>query len=128
MMKLGAILAELREDRSLKQADIAEMLHLSVSSISAYETGSRLPNLEVLMEYARLFDVTADYLLGLSAEPISPSVFNEEFAENISMGQLVKDLRILTSEQRAAILVLLKNMRFYAEVSRQAEINGEKRK
>ena len=128
MMKLGAILAELREDRSLKQADIAEMLHLSVSSISAYETGSRLPNLEVLMEYARLFDVTADYLLGLSAEPISPSVFNEEFAENISMGQLVKALRILTSEQRAAILVLLKNMRFYAEVSRQAEINGEKRK
>ena len=128
MMKLGAILAELREDRSLKQADIAEMLHLSVSSISAYETGSRLPNLEVLVEYACIFDVTSDYLLGLSTESISPSVFNEEFAENISMGQVVKALRILTSEQRAAILVLLKNMRFYAEVSRQAEINGEKRK
>lgn len=128
MMKLGAILAELREDRGLTQSDIAKMLHLSVSSVSAYETGGRLPNLEILVEYARIFDVTTDYLLGLSADSISPSVLNEEIANGVTVAQMVKTLKILTSEQRAVILVLLKNMRFYAEVSRQAEMNEERQR
>lgn len=124
-MKLGDILAELREDKSLKQKELAEQLHVSISSISAYETGSRVPNADALVALADYFDVTTDYLLGLTANPISPSIFEEEFVENVTIATVVKELKSLTPEQKDAIMVILKSMRFCNEVSKKAKANGE---
>lgn len=39
-MRMGEILAELRKDKNLKQKDLAELLNLSIGTISNYETGS----------------------------------------------------------------------------------------
>lgn len=40
MANLGELLAELRHDRGLKQEELADILHLSKSTISSYERGS----------------------------------------------------------------------------------------
>lgn len=59
-------LKELRESRLLNQHGLALMLNVSQSTISAYEVGSRTPDLETLISIAQFFDVSLDYLAGLS--------------------------------------------------------------
>ena len=49
MANLGELLAELRHDRGLKQEELADILHLSKSTISSYERGQQLPPLDKLV-------------------------------------------------------------------------------
>ena len=59
-------LKELREKRRLNQEGLALKLNVSQSTISAYEVGDRTPDLETLISIANLFNVSLDYLVGLS--------------------------------------------------------------
>lgn len=59
-------LKELREQRRLNQEGLALKLNVSQSTISAYETSERVPDLKTLIEIANFFCVSIDYLAGLS--------------------------------------------------------------
>lgn len=48
----------------MTQQQLASRLGLTKSVISAYETDLRLPSYDVLLQIARIFRVTTDYLLG----------------------------------------------------------------
>lgn len=125
-MKIGEILSELREDNGLTQLELAKQLHISNSSISAYETGARVPSSETLKDFAEFYSVTVDYLLGLTDVPISPTVLYKEFAKGVKYSELLKILEDLLPQQRAAVLLVIENMKFYADVAVKASINGEK--
>ncbi len=60
---LGERIALLRRGQGWSQAALAERLHISPSAVGMYEQGRREPSLEALLELARAFEVTADYLL-----------------------------------------------------------------
>jgi len=117
MSRLGDILSELREDRGLTQLEVSEILHISNSSVSAYETGARVPNIDILVALSALYNVTTDYLLGLSECNTSPSVLNEEFIDGISLGTIIQSLSLLAPKQRIAVSQVINDMRFCAEVS-----------
>ena len=55
-----------RKNVGLTQDELASQLGISRQSITLYEKGARVPDIEVLRKFADFFDVTADYLLGLS--------------------------------------------------------------
>lgn len=59
-----ARLKELRGDKNL--ADVAEALGISRVSLGYYESGKRHPDAEVLVKMARYFNVSLDYLVGIS--------------------------------------------------------------
>ncbi len=59
-------LKELREQRRLNQEGLALKLNVSQSTISAYEIGERVPDLETLIAISNFFNVSLDYLAGLS--------------------------------------------------------------
>lgn len=63
---LGQRLKELREDRKWTQKEVAGMLHLHSVTYLHYEKSQREPPLSVLADMARLFEVSTDYLLGLT--------------------------------------------------------------
>ena len=68
MKEYWEILRELREDRDLMQSDIAAVLQTTQQVYSRYEKGiNELPiyRLKKLCEY---YQVSADYILGLSKE------------------------------------------------------------
>ena len=65
MVDFGNALKTLRLREDMTQAQLAQKLSLTKSVISAYETGLRLPSYEVLIQIAKIFNVTTDYLLGL---------------------------------------------------------------
>ena len=56
----------LREDNDLTQQNIADMLHISRSTYSAYENGANAFPIEVLIKLSYLYNTSVDYLLGLT--------------------------------------------------------------
>lgn len=58
--------ADLRAKSGLSQSKLGKELLLSPATIGYYENGSRLPDIEIAARIAQYFDVSADYLLGLS--------------------------------------------------------------
>lgn len=59
---------DLREDRDLSQKDVADYLHISQQCYSKIETGKMDISGERLIMLSRLYNVSADYLLGLVKE------------------------------------------------------------
>ena len=62
---LGKKLKELREERGLTQKQLATVLGLNSVTYLHYEKDQREPPLYLLVEFAKFFDVSTDYLLGL---------------------------------------------------------------
>lgn len=63
---LGKRLKELRDERGMTQKELATALRLHSVTYLHYEKGQRAPPLSVLADMAKFFDVTTDYLLGLT--------------------------------------------------------------
>ena len=59
---------DLREDRDLTQAQIAKALHTTQSHYSQYELGKREIPLHHIITLCKLYDVSADYVLGFTNE------------------------------------------------------------
>ena len=55
--KIGIFLKELRKEKGLTQAQLAEQFKVSDRTISRWETGSNMPDLSVLVELADFYDV-----------------------------------------------------------------------
>ena len=63
---------------SMKQSELAEQLGISQNMVSNYENG-REPPIDVIEKYAKLFNVSSDYIIGLTHEmrPDSTNVSNQ---------------------------------------------------
>ena len=59
-------LREQRIEKGLTQKEVAELLGLSKTCYAGYEQGYREPDFKTLIRICKLFEVSADYLLGLS--------------------------------------------------------------
>lgn len=69
MKNFNERLRELREDNNLKQKELAEKLLVDQRSLSFYEIGKYEPNIETIKKIALFFNVSVDYLLGLTDDP-----------------------------------------------------------
>lgn len=63
-MSVKLRLKEVRKSRRLTQAQVAEGVNCSASTLSRYETGKRQPPLDMLVRLADFFDVSLDYIFG----------------------------------------------------------------
>ena len=59
-------LIELREDSSHKQKDIANVLNITQQTYSLWENGTKIIPLKHLNSLCNYYDVSMDYVLGLS--------------------------------------------------------------
>lgn len=59
---------EARKEKGLKQAELAALIHVSVQTISGYETGYAQPPVDILVKIADVLQTTTDYLLGRENE------------------------------------------------------------
>ena len=62
-------LRALREDRDLRQKDLAAFLNVSQNTYSQYENGVISLTAEVLIRLADYYKVSIDYLLGQTDNP-----------------------------------------------------------
>lgn len=68
MVDFGKTLKELRQNAGMTQQQLAERLWLSKATVSYYEQSLRYPSPEILIKLAKVFHVSADYLLGIEAK------------------------------------------------------------
>ena len=66
MLTFGERLKKARERKGLSQKQVMALINLSDKSLSRYETNSSAPDPDTIQELIRLYDVSADYILGLS--------------------------------------------------------------
>ena len=62
-------LRNIREDRDIKQKDIAKILNVSQNTYSQYETGVISLTAEVLVKLSEFYNVSIDYLLDRTNNP-----------------------------------------------------------
>jgi transcriptional regulator with XRE-family HTH domain len=55
--KMGCFLRELRKERGMTQEQFAETLNVSARTVSRWETGSNIPDLDTLIEIADFYSV-----------------------------------------------------------------------
>lgn len=68
-MEIGECIKKLRQYKRMTQEEMAELLKVSVQTVSRWENNLNYPDLIMLPELASLFHVTTDYLLGVKGEP-----------------------------------------------------------
>lgn len=66
MKEYNQIIRELREDKDMSQEELSKILNISQQTLSQYETKRRALPIELLRKYAKIFEVTTDYILGLT--------------------------------------------------------------
>jgi transcriptional regulator with XRE-family HTH domain len=82
-MTFGERLRYLREEKELRQQDLAEYLNISTRMIGYYESDQHFPSdAQMIIKLAKFFDVSLDYLFGISDIRNNEilDTFNAEFA------------------------------------------------
>lgn len=99
-MKL--MIRELREEMHLTQSELAQKLSTSQRNVSNYETGTSEPDLAMIVQLADIFGVSLDELFGREGHMLETDKL--EGLDRL----LVKKMRELSDEQKAALLSFLK--------------------
>lgn len=68
-MKYNEVIREIREDHSLTQQKVADLLHVGQRTYADYESGKiRIP-VDSLLILAKFYNVSMDYITGASSIP-----------------------------------------------------------
>lgn len=109
MKQTHEILRELRENRNYRQEYIARYLGTTQQTYSNYELGLREIPVRHIVKLTRLYHVSADYLLRIDAVYQGSSNLALEFAEGMSLHDIIFDIQALDIEKRK---ILIQFMRF----------------
>lgn len=82
---------ELREDRDLRQIDLANAVGIDQRTISNYETGKSNPDSFALIKLADYFCVSIDYLVGRTNHDFYGAESNKKLISNIQ--EMLEELK-----------------------------------
>lgn len=92
--EVGQKIRQLRTQRNISQIALAKYLGVSKSVVSSYENEIHYPPYDILLQIARLFGVSTDYLLGISGNrTINVDGLTDKQVEAVSL--IVEELRTM---------------------------------
>lgn len=95
----GHRLKELRTSKNMSQQQLGSVIKVTKVSICGYETGTRLPSLDTLIELANYFGVSTDYLLGREVKTDEDVYISRDDVEIINELKKYKELyKIIISD------------------------------
>ena len=98
----GNKLKMLREKNKMTQKELATLLYKAESTISMWERGDREMDQDTLVNVSKIFNVSIDYLLGVTENPNRDiNEADEDLSFKFALYGEVKDL---TEEQKQTIL------------------------
>lgn len=113
-MTLGEKIAKLRAEHHLSQGDLAEKLGVSRQSVSKWETGSSVPDLDKLITLSELFDVSLDALVkdqdpkeNTDPQPSGPHQSSEKYPPRYIAGWILMSVGLLSVVLGFALNMLL---------------------
>ena len=69
-MEFGEQLKKLRRQHGITQAELASAIYTTIPNLSNWENGRYMPNKEAINRIADFFNVSTDYLLGRTDNPL----------------------------------------------------------
>jgi len=98
------IVKGLREDRDLKQVEIAGVLGTTQQHYSKYETGEHELPIRALIILADYYNVSADYILGRTECTDGITAQNKTVSADATVGAVISDILSLSAKGRAAVV------------------------
>lgn len=77
---LAKNLVKLRKEANMTQSELAEKLNYSDKAVSKWERGESTPDIEILFELSRMYNVTIDELL--TSEELNIKIFSDDINKN----------------------------------------------
>ena len=112
-MKLKDNLKFLRRKAGLTQAELAKKMHLKQYNISDYEIGRIEPNIAKLVDFADIFNVSLDTLVGRKPKEIEKSPddinsdirnFDYNYSEDDSLAEIAEMIKDLSPEEKRQVV------------------------
>lgn len=97
-MKLSQRIQSLRIKCNLTQKELGDIINVSVVSIGGWENDTRKPSAEAIIALAKAFNVSTDYLLGVTVEPEKDDLLLSQ-----SEKTLLSNYRVLDKHGRKAV-------------------------
>lgn len=117
-MDFNIRLENLIEEKNVTQKQLSTELHIATSTLNGYINSYREPDFNTLVRLARYFDVSTDYLLGLSTEKKpAPSTLSP------TEGALIHLYRSLVPERQE---LLIEQAKFYESLGAKNSKNIKK--
>lgn len=76
LLKTGRLIAELRKEKGLTQKDIAQRLGICAKTVSKWETGHGFPDVSLIGELSKIFQIDVSKLLEGEMPEIKPEIGN----------------------------------------------------
>lgn len=105
IMKTQEILTRLRKENNLSQQRLAEGLGVGQATICQWESGASMPSYDMIIKLAQFYNVSADFLLGLSDEYGKSLTIYKNVSDSESA--LLNMYGLLSGRQKEIIMRLL---------------------
>lgn len=96
-MNIGNRIKMLRTKNNMTQKELSSKLGLTPKMVSFYETSQRMPPIDIILKLVTIFDVSSDYLLGLT------NINSFEFNNITSMSEMPDGAQILLETYKELI-------------------------
>lgn len=110
MAHLGELIAELRQDRGLTQKELGDILCVSSGTISNYENGVHLPDVDKVIALANYSHVTTDYLLGRTSSNLPVELLQQAITNEKTLGDVMASFAKLPANRQAALSLIISDM------------------
>lgn len=97
------LLRELRDKHNYRQEYIAKYLGTTQQTYSNYELGLREIPLHHIVKLSHLYQVSTDYLLGISSPYPGSINLSQEYLNGISLHDIMYDIQNLNEEKRKSL-------------------------
>lgn len=136
-MSTGRRIRDVRESKGILQGELAKMANINKSVMSRIENGDRAVRDDELREIAKSLNVSADYLIGRSSEPMLTRAEQRDIARNVEdMKQSLEngslrmslDGKEITDEVKEFILDQIENTITLAKIKAKDKFTPKKYK
>lgn len=125
-------------ENKVTQQQLADVLNIKRQTVSLYLNGVSLPPIEKLVDIANYFNVSTDYLLGISAAPSSDkykkAAFNKiglsnkafeilEFCNDLGFKEIIDTVNFLLESQYCAMLLELNEDNMMSGINTHYSLN-----
>ena len=121
MKELREMIRDLRADHDLKQEALAKYLNIKQQTYSSYETGRRQIPAWVVVELAKYYKVSTDYLLGADTNYLESVNLSKQYLSDVTLYDVVYEIKGLKLHNRKELMRFIKYLKSTEEHEAERE-------
>ncbi|PEQ09936.1 helix-turn-helix transcriptional regulator [Bacillus toyonensis] len=102
---IGSRIKKVRTSLKMKQNELADAVGVNYTMISLYESSKREPSRETVEKIARVTNVSADYIMGLSKHATFDKETSQKITDNIE--DIMNRINQLPADKREKLITMI---------------------